>query len=211
MATVLRDNFSLLQAWNRLEQAQAVLRVQGAARYPSVQGTAGAGRTWSSEGGFTDSYSAGVSASYEVDIWGRIESAVDAAVFDAQARLEDLQAAAITLTAQTATTWYQLAADRERVQVLQQQVTTNQAILSIIAEQFANGQARAADVFRQRQLIAATEGRLAQARAVAAVREHQLAVLVGVPPQLSAQGEHIWHPTLVAVPGSATCLAGGYS
>ena len=47
-----------------------------------------------SQAGGSHSYALGLAASYELDLWGRIQSSRDAAVLDAQASGEDLRAAA---------------------------------------------------------------------------------------------------------------------
>ena len=127
VAMALSDNFTIKQAWNRLEQANALAKQAGAAEYPTADITAGAEGAWNlNTGNRTEGYSVGLQTSYEVDLWGRIASQVDAAAFDAAARQADVQAAAITLAGQVVNVWFQLAAARERVVVLEEQLRTNQ-------------------------------------------------------------------------------------
>ena len=103
----LAGNFGLRTARDRLAQARAVARRAGADRRPAVNGTAGVERTVTKTAGMERQYatdiSLGLSASYEVDLWGRVEAAEDAALLDALASAEDLRAAAVSLSAQVAT------------------------------------------------------------------------------------------------------------
>ncbi|MFG0299357.1 MAG: efflux transporter outer membrane subunit [Phycisphaerales bacterium JB047] len=181
----LQDNFDLRSAWDRLAQAQAIARSEGADLTPSVDGTAGIGRSYT-QNSTTDSsagsYALGLSMSYELDVWGRVRSVRDAAVFDAQASEQDLHAAAITLSASVATVWYQLGEQLEQIQLIQQQDDSNRKVLELLTLQFNQGQILAADVLRQKQLVEQTAGELTLAERDATITRHQLAVLLGRSP-----------------------------
>lgn len=185
MSRAMAENLNLKIAWDRLNQAEAFARVVGAELSPTLDGEAGAARNWFREDGQTDnrsSYNLGLIASYEVDLWGRIRSRRDAAVLDAIASEEDLKAAAVTLSAQLATVWYQLVEQYGQERILNQQIVTNSKALELISLQFRTGQVGIADVLQQRQLIETNRGELARIISRAQVLEHQLAVLVGLTP-----------------------------
>ncbi len=182
----LSNNFSLKTAWDRLNQAKAEARSAGADLFPSLDANAGTSVTRIREGGRTSNsseYSLGLAASYELDLWGRIRSSRDAAVFDMQASEQDLQAAALTLSAQVAGTWYQLVEQYGQLNVLEAQIVTNEKVLELVTLQFRTGQVGIADMLQQRQLVESNRGEKSQALAQAKVLEHQLAILLGVPPQ----------------------------
>ena len=95
---------SIQQAWARLAQAEAVAARIGADRLPGLDGEGSAGttrrKTTTGANPGTDSFHSftlGVNASYEVDLWGRIRSQAEAAALDREASREDLNAAATTL------------------------------------------------------------------------------------------------------------------
>ena len=102
--------------------------------------------------------------------------------FDAQALQEDVAAAAMTVSAGVARTWYQLAEAKLQVDVITRQLQTNRDVLQIVALSFRQGKVGAADVFRQRQLMETSQGQLIQAEEQMAVLQHGLAVLVGRAP-----------------------------
>ena len=186
ISKALDENFSLQAAWDRMNQARAIAQREGADLWPSVEGSGSAGRSVDETDRsktYESNASLGLAVSYELDLWGRIRSTRDAAALDAQASEQDMYAAAITLSATVAKTWYQWAEQRAQIQLIEEQVQTNEQVLEILTLQFRQGQIQAADVLRQRQLVQQTRGQLTQARSSEAVTRHQLAVLLGQPPR----------------------------
>ncbi len=182
----MRENFSLRVAWDRLDQARALAARSESPLWPSLDASAGASRTalqspMTSKP--TTGLSLGLQASYEVDLWGRIRSTRDAALLDVRAGEDDIRAAAITLAAQIAQTWYNLAEQRGQLKILDQQLKTNQDYLAIITLHFRRGQLSATDVLQQRQLVEATRGNRALVESTIAVLENLLAVLAGRTPE----------------------------
>ncbi len=173
--------------WDRLDQARALARKAGADLWPAVGLDADAARFGQRGDSVPESYgssfSLGAAASYELDLWGRIRSTTDAAVLDARASEEDVRAAALSLSAQIAATWYEVAEARSQIRLLEEQVETNRLVLEIITLSFRSGQVGAADVLRQRQLVEARRGDLELAESRLQVLRNQLAVLVGRAPQ----------------------------
>jgi NodT family efflux transporter outer membrane factor (OMF) lipoprotein len=181
----LAGNFTIRSAWDRLTQAEQVARKAGASLLPQVNYSAGGERTRQesdSDTVYSTEYSAGLVASYEIDLWGRIRSSRQAAILDAQASREDIAAAAITLTANIAKTWYQLVESALREEIIARQVQTNKEVLEVVTEQFRKAQVGASDVFRQRQLVESTRGQFIQARENTITLQHTLAVLLGRKP-----------------------------
>ena len=129
---------------------------------------------------WTTSRRLGLSASYEIDLFGRIRNGLEAAKLSRQSLQSALQSAAVTLAGNIASQWYSYQELDARVALLKSQIDTNQNVLDLTTFSFNNGQAAAADVLRQRQTVEASQAQLAQARAQAAVARHALAVLVGV-------------------------------
>jgi len=205
----LVQNFSLRVAWDRLSQAEASARKSGAALWPSAAGTFDARRTRSEVTGrgpqevvYQSELSLGATASYELDLWGRVRSTRDAAALDVLATREQLQAAAITLSAQVAATWYALVEQRAQVMVLERQTRANAEVLEVITVRFRSGLARAADVLRQRQLVESNRGNQVLAESREAVLEHQLAILVGQPPRTPVAERGLTLPDLPALPAT---------
>jgi NodT family efflux transporter outer membrane factor (OMF) lipoprotein len=193
----LSNNFNLVTAWDRLAQAQAVAKKSGAALWPQAELDAGYRRSRQENQDLTTystSYSLGIAAGYEVDLWSRLNSSRKAAWLDVQAQREAVNTAAITVTASIANTWYQLAEVKALIQIAAEQIKTNRQVLEIVTVKFRKGAASAADVLRQRQLVASTEGLLIVAEETEELLQYQLSVLVGNQPELT------WRQTTITLP-----------
>ena len=197
----LSDNFSLLLVRERIEEARAFANQAGASLLPTVdgQGTISSLRNYQ-ENTSNDFFLLGLAASYEIDLWGRLRSKRDAFVLDMQATEADYHAAAITLAAETAITWYQLVETELQLDLLNRQKETNTKVLELIAVQFRAGQVGIADVLQQRQLVESNVGAAAGLRAAIQVLQHQLAILTGVPPGTINLPQSRQLPTLPLLP-----------
>ncbi len=179
----LAGNPGLLATWSRLEQARALARKSGAPLRPGLDASSDASRSWSrqSTNSSTSQLSLGLTASYELDLWGRLAASRDAAVLDAESSYEDIRAAAISLSAQVAVAWFQLVDQRAQMLLLDDQYRTNEQHLELITLQFQTGVASASDVLQQRQTLERIRADKLIIESNEQVLEHQLAVLIGKP------------------------------
>jgi len=122
------------------------------------------------------SHSFGIMAGYEIDLWGRIRSAVNAQQLNAQIKLEDIKTSAISLSAAIAGTWYQIIEYRGQLKLLQAQIKTNTKYLKIITEKFLQGQGNAADMLQQKQVIEAIKGEIQNLMWNLKIAEHRMCI-----------------------------------
>ncbi|MFW6256473.1 MAG: efflux transporter outer membrane subunit [Candidatus Sumerlaeota bacterium] len=195
MEQALAENFSLRAAWDRLEQARQTAIKAGAALLPSLDGTGSAGRSRTVTDpdhnpspsknprvDYSNHFSLGLAASYEVDLWGRLRAAQSAAGLDVQATREDLDAAAISLTARIAETWFLLIEKKVELAILDEQYKTNKKQLNLIDLKFRRGKADASDVLQQEQVTEGVRGDRILVMSTIEVLENTLAILAGVAP-----------------------------
>lgn len=182
--TALESNFNLLSVWYRFEEAQAVVDRESSFLLPDVEASLQSGLSHP-EPNFVggENFRIGLSATYEVDLWGRIHSNIEAERYRAEATLWDYQAAAISLSAEITRTWYQLLAAWDQLELAEAQIENNEKILQLIKARFGSGLIRGVDILRQKQLLEATREQKIFMESQIQVLEHQLAVLLGVPPQ----------------------------
>lgn len=211
VAQSLAGNFTLKAAWNRLAQAQAAARKTGAAQWPTLDGSAGMTRTGREQAlaagtgtdrTFQTTYALGLSAGYEIDLWGRVRAAQDAASLQAEATAHDLRAAALSLSGQVASSWYSLIAQKQQRDLLQQQVDTNAKYLKLVEGRFRRGEVSATDVLQQRKLLASTRTEKADVQAAIETLEHRLAVLTGQVPGRATLPAGAALPTLPPLPAT---------
>jgi len=179
----LSQNLTLAEAWERLRAASALVDVERSSLFPQLDGVAGGSVR---EGGDVDRSTElrlGLRASYEVDLWGRVRASVEAERLRAAATAADLQAVGISVSAEIALTWYQLAEALLQLGLVESQLDTNQRVLQVLEKRFAVGQGSSADVLRQRQLVESTHEQSVVIESGAALLRHRLAVLEGRVPQ----------------------------
>lgn len=182
--SALASNFTLLTAFERLRAAEAVVDRESSALFPSFEATGSAEvNRYSDRSQDSEQLQLGLSSSYEIDLWGRIGSTIDAEQFRAQATYFDYQTAALSLTAEIVRTWYRLADAQNQLALVNEQIDTNLTVLQLLTNRFEIGQIQSVDVLRQQQLVEATREQQTYAQARVQTLEHQLAVLLGQPPQ----------------------------
>jgi NodT family efflux transporter outer membrane factor (OMF) lipoprotein len=202
----LAGNFSLGSAFNRLEQARAVAKKSGAELVPEVIGTVSAGKSTSDSFASND-FSVGIAASYELDLWGRIRSARNAALLERNSVEEDVFSAAISITAEVASVWYQLTEQRLQLELLNRQIEINKNNVMLIKVRFSGAQASAADVYQQQQLLESVIGNQQTVIATINVLENQLAVLLGNSPGLLAVPTSGQYPVLPPLPDTGLSVS----
>ena len=180
----LAGNFSLKTVWSRMDQATAIARQAGANLSPTLDAGATAARNWNQQPGSVtvNTYQLGLTAAYEIDLWGRIDSVQKAAELDLLASKAQLQTAHISLSAQVAKTWYQLVEQYGQHELLEQQLENNKKVLALVSLRFRHGKVSATDVLQQKLLLETRHGEIANTLARISILEHQLATLVGETP-----------------------------
>ena len=179
--TALSDNYNLRIVWDKLEQNHQAFMKSGADTKAKVDLTARASEDVTLKSGedtnIFDVFSLGVSASYELDLWGRVSSVVDASKLDFLATKENLHASAISLTAEVAIVWYKLIEQRGQIGLLDKQVKTGEDYLGIIKVRLRQGRASSIDVLNQEQLLEAINEQKLKVESNLRLFEHRLAIL----------------------------------
>ncbi|MEA9389614.1 efflux transporter outer membrane subunit [Acerihabitans sp. TG2] len=162
-------------------QARALTSGSRAKLYPSVTGSADTTRNGSA-GSVDNTHKAEVSASWELDVWGKLRRTVEENQASAQASAAEL--ANITLSAQSdlAQDYFQLRIMDQQIDLYQQSVEAYQRYLKVIDNKYRAGS-------ESRATLAQAQTQLESARASAldlqwqrAQLEHAIAVLMGKSP-----------------------------
>jgi multidrug efflux system outer membrane protein len=176
-------NTDIALAAARLTQARAQLGQARSQQSVQLGLDAGVERGRAGNGGSTQSSAAlGVGARFELDLFGRLSGASQAAALDAQGREALLAAARWAVQAEVAQTYLALRAAEREQQLVADTAAAYRDTLALTERRFAAGDIAELDVARVRSELAATE---AEAQAVSRQRsllEHALATLLGVTP-----------------------------
>ncbi|MDT8406083.1 MAG: TolC family protein [Methylococcales bacterium] len=202
IALALRRNLDLLATFNRLEQSRAVAVKAGSELVPQVNGVANANGALGDRTAHSllGDFSTAFTASYELDLWGRIRSGLKAAELDIAAAEMDTYSAAISLTAEIASVWYQWVEQQQLLRLLNAQIETNKQYVALVQQRFRAGIATPADVFQQKQLLEGVFGDRYSIQAQIDVLHNRLAILCGVTPDQLTLDEPEAFPELTELP-----------
>ncbi|WP_148660814.1 TolC family protein [Marinilabilia salmonicolor] len=181
--SALKANYDLQTAWYRLREAEALERQVRSSLFPRIDAS-GSGQIVDSDiSGQTDHFELGLSASYELDLWGKIRSEARAQSYRQRASFYDFQATALMLSGQVVKGWFDLLEARQQVLLAREQRQTNEKMLELLQTRFENGQGNLADVLRQQQLMESTKEQEVIAETRLQVLQNRLSVLLGEQPQ----------------------------
>lgn len=181
--SALQRNLDLQGIWQQFLAADATVSREAGIRWPQLDASAQSGISRPKPdfaGG--ENVQLGVAAGYELDLWGRIGAAIDAERYRAAASLEEYQAARISLVSEVILVWLELTAAEKQLNLIEEQLKTNEDIMALIRNRFGSGQIRAVDILRQNQLLEATRDELKIAETRFRLLENSLSVLMGQVP-----------------------------
>lgn len=120
---------------------------------------------------------------WELDFWGRLRRAKDAACFDMQAQIEDMRDVYIILLAEVAAAYIDIRALERKIELQENLITLDQAYLGLTQDRFSSG--LESDVVPQDSLaqLAQAKNMLIHQRTAVAQTVNALAVLLGENPE----------------------------
>jgi NodT family efflux transporter outer membrane factor (OMF) lipoprotein len=180
-------NESLKASVAQYRAAQAALAGSRSALFPGFG--LGLTATRSSVPPFQDpanTISLAASASWEVDLWGRVSAEVDSAQARLDASQADVAAAKLSLQALLAQAYFALRSDEVQVALLDGTVAAYSRSLQLTRNRYDAGVVSAADVAQAQTQLKNAEAQRVEARSSRALLEHAIAVLLGKPPALFA-------------------------
>lgn len=189
------DNIDLSMARARVVQADARARQAGAAILPSVDaggnGNYLAGHSVNGSAHETD-WAVLLSASYEVDFWGKNRAAARSASRLAAASRADRDTVALTTQAAVADGYFQVLSLRERLAIATANLEAAQKLLDIIQARFEVGLSNPVELASQKAALASAGLAIPELRRQEAEALAALALLLGrAPEQFSVQSRNL--------------------
>lgn len=187
---VATANQSLRASYYAYRQSQALVDAARAGEFPTLGASASANR---SSGAATAvgptgaptviaSKSASLSASWALDLWGKVRRQVEAQQAGAEASRDTLLAAQLSLQATLAQTYFQIRQADSQIGLAQDTVAAYEKFLQVTRNRYAAGVATLADVAQAQSQLANARVQLAAFNVQRPQLEHAIAVLVGEPP-----------------------------
>jgi NodT family efflux transporter outer membrane factor (OMF) lipoprotein len=185
------NNLSLQAAAVHILQAQAQLNVQSGELFPQQQVLAGqvqhqrqAQSTLLAPGldPLLDTGQFGVSATWELDFWGKYRRGIEADRAAMLASVAAYDSGLVSLTAGVASTYISIRTARQRIQVAQENLDTQKESLRIARAQFEAGETSELDVQQALTQLAQTQAQIPGLENALRTNKDSLAVLLGMTP-----------------------------
>lgn len=176
----LINNRDLRIATLNAERVRAQYSVQRASLFPGVNGTVSGRRGDTGTGTDTESYSADIGASWELDLFGRVRSLSNAALNTYFASAENQKAAKLSLISSVATAWLTLGADQEQLRLSRETLRLREESLSLTQKRFDLGATDALVLRQEQTLTEQARADVAQLEALVQQDKNALRLLVGV-------------------------------
>lgn len=187
----LQNNRSVASAQAHLAAARARLRAARGAQYPQADLAAGAQRTrfgapvlgpLAKDFPPFSAYTAGAEVSYDFDVFGGIRSRVEEAAAGAQYQSAQLAAVALMVSGNVAIEALQIATVRAQIRVVEQIVSDDEHLLSLVRAAFEAGAVSQMDVLSAQSQLDHDRTLLPPLRQRLSEDQDALADLIGVVP-----------------------------
>jgi NodT family efflux transporter outer membrane factor (OMF) lipoprotein len=129
-----------------------------------------------------DLWDAGLRASWEVDVFGRLRRSLRGQGELASAADEDLRDARVLVAAQVASAYFELRGAQERLAVARRNAENQRGTLEVTKQRLEAGRGTALDTERAQAQLSATLAVIPALEARIAAAQHRIAVLAGRPP-----------------------------
>ena len=188
IARAQASNDDIAAAVARVREADAQARIAGAALLPAIDGGASASRQRqllaSGQPPLTyTEYTPQVTASYELDFWGKNRETRNAALFTAQASRYDRETIALTVVTSVAMTYFEVLEQQDRLAVARDDLANAQQVLDGLTLEQTVGTATALDVAQQATTVALLNASIPPLAQQLQQNIDALAILVGAVPE----------------------------
>lgn len=189
------SNLDIAVAVAQIEQADAQSRVAGAPLLPNIAANGSAAHSRSSQsvvgnstggsfgGSERDDLSASLTASYEIDFWGKNRSALRAAEETAVASRYNREVVGLTTVVSVANTYFQVLAAQDRLRIARNNAASATRILNLIRQQFSAGTASDLNVAQQESLVNTQRATIPPLEQALQQNKAALALLIARPPE----------------------------
>jgi NodT family efflux transporter outer membrane factor (OMF) lipoprotein len=188
----VQANLDLQIAESRIREARAQRVVVAAAYYPEIDSSGSYIRSRTSENantsrasavpGGTNLFQAGFDASWEIDVFGGVRRAVEAATADIAVAEENRRDVLVTLLAEVARNYLEVRGSQIRLGVAEKNIFTQQQALEIAKARYEAGLSSELDVAQAQAQLATTEAGVPLMETSLRLAIHQLGILLGQNP-----------------------------
>jgi NodT family efflux transporter outer membrane factor (OMF) lipoprotein len=187
------SNLDVAAAVARIVQADAQSRIAGASLLPIVDANGDVTKSQSSRNTGTSSgggggsprkvYTASLTASYEIDFWGKNRAALQSAEQSAVAARYDREVVALSTEATVANAYFQVLSSQDRLRVARDNLTSATRVLNLIKQRLDAGTASELDTSQQESVVNNLRAAIPPLEQNLQQNKNALALLMGIPPE----------------------------
>jgi NodT family efflux transporter outer membrane factor (OMF) lipoprotein len=170
----------------KLQEARARRALAGANRFPTATASASASRSKGSaetgRGATNSLYSAGFDADWELDVFGGVRRAEEAAQADLEASQASLYGTQVSLAAETALNYVEIRAFQGRLAIAKANLASQAETLQLTEWRAQAGLTTVLDVDQARTSLEQIRAQIPALETSLAEAQHRLAILLGRPP-----------------------------
>jgi multidrug efflux system outer membrane protein len=206
----LANNRNVQIAAANVEQAAGLVTQVRAPLFPQLNYQGSAGRYRFSEGSTTalpsgvsnptNAFSIAAGASWEIDLWGRIRRQAESAQANLLATDEARRGVILSLVAQVASTYIELRALDQQLEISQRTLKSYEESLNLIKDKFEFGQVSQMNVAQAQSRYETAAAEIPNVRRQIAITENALSILLGRNPGPIPRGKTIYELAVLTVP-----------
>ncbi len=212
VAEALTANRDIAVAVARVDYARAQLGVARAELLPLLSGQAEGTQTWVDntkiKTGTPSPFSAGFGASWELDLWGKLRNARDAALYQVLGTEAAQRGVQLSIAAQTANAYFLLRSLDLQQSTAERTVRTREDALKIYTARYEQGLINELDLSRAKTEVETAKTALYQTRISRDAAESALAALLGRSPREIMDGAIPRGKSLETIPTPPVIPAG---
>ena len=180
---VLSNNLDIRKALAVISEMRAYFVQSKADRYPSLSLKGEARRQRILPGIEADLYNLSLPASFEIDLWGRLARAEEAALASLTQTEENARIVAQTIVSEAITVYFQIESLERKIQITAQIIENYRRNLAFVERRYERGLTSILDLRQARRILAQTESTLPSLRQELGIKQQKLAVLSGQYPE----------------------------
>jgi NodT family efflux transporter outer membrane factor (OMF) lipoprotein len=186
MERAVAGNLNLKQALNSVRQARIQRGITDADRFPSVNSSGSAGRTYSKDmsGEFTgtNSFRLGLDASWEADLFGRVKRSIEAADANLEATEESYRDILVSLLSEVALNYIEVRSYQAQLLVAESNLESQEETYNIARWRYQAGLTTELDVENASKNLEQTRSQIPSLKSSLEQAKNRIAVLLGSEP-----------------------------
>ena len=180
---VLKNNLDIKAACARILELKAQFVQTRADRFPDLSLESKAQRQSLGETQKTTTYNLSMVTSFELDLWGRLARAEEAALADLMQAEENRRTVTQTMVAETISLYLIMESLERRIQIATESIENYRRSLTLVETRYRRGLTTILDVTQARRSLAQSEASLPSLHQELGLTQQKLAVLLGRYPE----------------------------